>query len=206
MERSEALAKLKEISGEEFNLHDLAKKFEIVPVRDGKQNKGWAGQVMERHLGLPINSSQSPNFGSWELKSVPAKYRGTELRFKETMAITMIDPWQVERTPFEQSHLLTKLQKFVCVVRVVGNHALEPTYIHSVHKIDLDDETYQIVKEDYELVRRTIAEKGFEFLSGKMGQLIQPRTKGPGHGSISRAFYARPAFLTRVIDLKSVTP
>jgi len=36
-----------------------------------KKNKGWAGHVLERYLGLPINSAQSPNFGSWELKIVP---------------------------------------------------------------------------------------------------------------------------------------
>lgn len=201
MERAEALLMLKEITGEAFNLHDLALAFQIVPVREGKQNKGWAGQVMERHLGLPINSAQSPNFGSWELKSVPAIYRGGRLCFKETMAITMIDPWQVQRTPFEQSHLLSKLQKFVCVVRVVGSHVLEHTYVHSVHEIDLDDETYEIVRQDYEMIRKVITEEGFEKLSGKMGTLIQPRTKGRGHGSISRAFYARPAFLNRVMTL-----
>lgn len=201
MERWEALAKLKEITGENYNLHDLASAFQIVPVREGKQNKGWAGQVMERHLGLPINSAQSPNFGSWELKSVSARFKGEQLCFKETMAITMIDPWQVQRTPFEQSHLLAKIQKFVCVVRVVGAHALDHSYIHSVHEIDLDEETYNIVKSDYELIRSTIASDGFEKLSGKMGQLIQPRTKGKGHGSISRAFYARPAFLNRVMKL-----
>lgn len=201
MERSEALLKLKEITGEDFNLHDLARNYQIVPVREGKQNKGWAGQVTERHLGLPINSAQSPNFGSWELKSVSARFKAGKLCFKETMAITMIDPWQVERTPFEQSHLLAKLQKFVCVVRVVGAHALDHSYIHSVHEIDLDGETFDIVKQDYELIRSTIATEGFEKLSGKMGHLIQPRTKGAGHGSISRAFYARHAFLNRVMNL-----
>ncbi len=34
-----------------------------------------------------------------------------------------------------------------------------------------------------------------------MGVLVQPRTKGPGHGSISRAFYARPTFVAHIISL-----
>ncbi len=60
----------------------------------GSINKGWAGHVCERYLGIPINSSQSPNFGSWELKSIPLKISRTgELKFKETMAITMIDAY-----------------------------------------------------------------------------------------------------------------
>lgn len=202
MERSEALVRLTEIVGEKFNLHDLAMQFGIVPILNGKQNKGWAGQVVERHLGLPINSAQSPNFGSWELKSVPIKFARGTLVYKETMAVTMIDPWQVERTPFVKSHLLQKLQKFVCVLRIVGKDASSPCHIHSIHEIDLDDDTYKIVEDDYETIREHIRAKGFSTLSGRMGQLIQPRTKGPGHGSISRAFYARKAFLNRVMPLR----
>ena len=45
------------------------------------------------------------------------------------------------------------------------------------------------------------SKRGFEKLTGKMGKFIQPRTKGPGHGSISRAFYARTLFLSKFIKL-----
>jgi hypothetical protein len=51
------------------------------------------------------------------------------------------------------------------------------------------------------LVRKTIIDKGFDALSGKMGKFVQPRTKGAGHGSTSRAFYARVPFLKKVILL-----
>lgn len=37
-------------------------------------------------------------------------------------------------------------------------------------------------------------------LTGKMGVLVQPRTKGKGHGSTSRAFYARTGFVTHIIE------
>ena len=84
-----------------------------------KKNKGWAGHVLERHLDLPIHSAQAPNFGSWELKTVPLKYlQNRELRIKETMAVTMIDPYNVERTDFEDSHLLIKLRKMVVAARI----------------------------------------------------------------------------------------
>ncbi len=90
MERTETcLTKLPDLVGKE--LHDLAKKYGVTVYRDGKVNKGWAGRIFERHLQLPINSAQSPNFGSWELKSIQLKYKKNgELTFKETMAITMI--------------------------------------------------------------------------------------------------------------------
>ena len=70
----------------------------------------------------------------------------------------------------------------------------------TVYEFDLNDiEIYNQIKADYNLVRRTIVEKGFSALTGSMGVYIQPRTKGPGHGSISRAFYARTSFLKKII-------
>jgi hypothetical protein len=48
-------------------------------------------------------------------------------------------------------------------------------------------------------VRETINSQGFEALTGRMGVFIQPRTKGAGHGSTSRAFYARVPFLKKII-------
>ncbi len=205
MERTDALERLSILEGK--NLHELARELQVnVFGPSGKVNKGWAGHTFERFLGLPINSAQSPNFGSWELKVVPLKtLQNGKIAPKETMAVTMIDPYQVSRTPFETSHLLAKLQKAVIVARTVGATVHEPSYVFDVQAIDLgeDEELYDIVKADYELVRDCLNDRsrGFEALTGSMGTFIQPRTKGAGHGSTSRAFYARTQFLSRVFAL-----
>lgn len=198
MERNLAIKKLKELEGQ--NLHDMAKKYDVTVEKDGRQNKGWAGHVCERHLGLPINSAQSPNFGSWELKSFPVIYRNNQVVIKETMAVTMIDPRNVLETPFIESHLLSKLQKAVLVVRQVGENFLEPSYVHAVIPFDLSQEKLRIIEGDYEEIREIIRLKGFDQLTGRMGEFIQPRTKGAGHGSKSRAFYARKDFLRAALD------
>jgi len=202
MKRNEAYQKLQRLKGRE--LHQLACEFGVTVYRNGKVNKGWAGHVFERYLELPINSAQSPNFGSWELKSIPLKYKKNgALTFKETMAITMIDPVNICQKNFEESHLLAKLKKAIVVARIVGDTVDDESYVHSVVKFDLEGDLYEYVKNDYNHVKETLMDpdKGFNHLTGKMGIYIQPRTKGAGHGSTSRAFYARPTFLKQFIDI-----
>ena len=63
---------------------------------------------------------------------------------------------------------------------------------------------WQQIKEDYELVQNTIRTKGFEELTGKMGKFIQPRTKGTGHGSTTRAFYARISFVETILGVREI--
>jgi DNA mismatch repair protein MutH len=122
------------------------------------------------------------------------------LRVKETMAITMIDPVNVAAKAFEESHLLAKLRKIVVVARIFDCQEETSSILHSVAQFDLgDSETYRQVKADYENVRETIIRDGFSSLTGAMGVLVQPRTKGPGHGSVSRAFYARASFVARIL-------
>ena len=203
MEREEAIEKLTKLVGGP-DLHKLAAKYGVtVCTPKGTVNKGWAGHVMERHLGLPLNSSRSPNFGSWELKCIPIhRLKSGRLSIKETMAITMIDTYNVERTPFCQSHLLVKLKKLIIVARIVGEDYSKPSFVYSVTPVDMTDEIYRLVEADYNEVRNSIKECGGTRLTGKMGKYIQPRTKGAGNGSDTRAFYARPAFLKLFIDLE----
>jgi hypothetical protein len=76
--------------------------------------------------------------------------------------------------------------------------------VHSVGTFDLEDpKIYAQVKADYNLVRDALLTKGFNSLTGAMGKLVQPRTKGAGHGSTSRAFYARTQFVAHILGLKA---
>lgn len=201
MERQEALKRISRLKGQD--LRPLADSLGVTVKKDGKPNKGWAGHVIERYLGLPLNSAQSPNFGSWELKVVPLRFRKDGiLTIKETMAITMIDPYEITAKEFEDSHLHNKLQKILIVSRIFENKEETSAILHNVVEFDLDDpEIYKQVKADYNLVRDTIKTKGFSALTGRMGVLVQPRTKGPGHGSVSRAFYARTGFVKKLLGI-----
>lgn len=203
MNRSEAIRRLQRLKGKV--LQDLAQEVGVyVRGPSGRVNKGWAGHAVERYLGLPLNSFQSPDFGFWELKTVSLKYlKNNQLVFKETMAITMIDPDHVASNPFEESHLKMKLDKVVVMTRVVGEDVDAPSVFHSAFTLDLKGPIYDVVKEDYNEVRNCLndSNRGFNALTGNMGTYVQPRTKGRGHGSTSRAFYARKEFLKCYTDI-----
>src|SRR5439155_3485612 len=115
---------------------------------------------------------------------------------------TMIDPVEVAAKEFPDSHLFLKLQRMVVVARVFEGVAEKRSLCHLVAEFDLgDQDLYQQIKADYDLVRSVIRTKGFHSLSGSMGVLVQPRTKGPGHGSTSRAFYARSRLVVRILGI-----
>ncbi|HTV43128.1 MAG TPA: MvaI/BcnI family restriction endonuclease [Candidatus Sulfotelmatobacter sp.] len=202
MEREQAYLCLKRLEG--ADLRPMADKHQVTVWLNGKLNKGWCGHVLERYLGLPINSSQSPNFGSWELKLVSLKkLRSGIVAVKETMAITMIDPVNVAAKPFEESHLLAKLKKAIVCARLFEDHQELRSCLVKVTTFDLGNQhIYKTIRDDYELVRETISKKGFQSLSGAMGTYVQPRTKGPGHGSTSRAFYARKILVSKILGME----
>jgi len=122
------------------------------------------------------------------------------------MAITMIDPVNVSQKEFEESHLLAKLKKMVVCARMFESKEEKASVLVRVSTFDLDNPTtYQQIKADYADVRRTIKLNGFDALTGRMGVFVQPRTKGAGHGSTSRAFYARKIFVSHTLGLPAKT-
>lgn len=127
---------------------------------------------------------------------------GGAIKVKETMAITMIDPAEVIAREFEDSHLHEKLRRTLVAARLFESRQELRSELLSAGVFDLDrPDIFAQVRKDYELVRRTIREQGFGALSGRMGALVQPRTKGPGHGSTSRAFYARTGFVAHILGM-----
>ena len=180
----------------------MAEEFRVTVWKNNRKNKGWAGDVIERYLGLPANSRQAPDFGDWELKVVSLKRRGGRLAVKETMAITMIQPSNVIATPFEHSHLLDKLQRMVVGAREWVDEQETRSPFVSASGFDLSDgELFRQVQADYEAIRAALKQRGLRGLTGSLGRLVQARTKGAGNGSDTRAFYAREKFVAKIVGL-----
>jgi DNA mismatch repair protein MutH len=202
--RAEALRLIRLLSGKD--LRPLADKYGVAVWKNGHKNKGWAGQVIEQYLGLPQNSLQAPDFGSWELKVVPlARAADDTLHVKESMAITMIEPAEVLANRFEDSHLYDKLRSLIVVARIFENIQDTSSRLHSAAEFDLDNPAIRKqVESDYEAIREVIRTRGFEALTGDTGKYVQARTKGRGHGSTSRAFYARTLFVAHILNLQKL--
>ena len=209
--RAKAIENLKKYIGQDLAL--LAPQFSINPFKDNKQNKGWKGLVLERLAGLNTNVSKAPNGLTYELKSVAFNYKGKKLVPKETMAITMINPGELKTHLFFESHVWAKLKTMIfCAVEWSGSNAKESKLL-SVASLDFaeDDQLIREVKTDYEYIRQKLITKGFEALTGKDGKWIQARTKGlgginPNTGKrrpITRAFYARREFVTKIFEIAS---
>src|SRR4030043_2104565 len=113
--RAIAIKNLKKYIGQD--LRKLALEHGITTYETGKQNKGWKGLVLERLAGLETNVSKAPNGLSYELKSVSFYNVKDKLVPKETMAITMINPEELMKYDFFQSHCWSKLKSIIfCAV------------------------------------------------------------------------------------------
>ena len=185
------------------DLATLAKKFGITTFIDGKQNKGWKGHTLERLAGLANDNKQAPNGLGFELKSVSFREVKGVLVPKETMAITMLSPEKLIETSFFESHCWEKLKSLVfCACLWHGKHN-EKSELLSVQSFDFIESNTLIaeIEADYEFIRQKLIDKGFSSLTGKDGKWIQARTKGAGHGSTSRAFYARKGLIKEIIKI-----
>lgn len=201
--RATAINNLKKHIGQD--LRELALEYKITTYETGKQNKGWKGLILERLAGLETNVSKAPNGLTYELKSVSFHYVKNALVPKETMAITMINSKELKSHSFFESHCWAKLKTIVfCAVMWHGKNS-EKAELLKVTSLDFSetDELIQEIKADYDFIRHKLITKGFKSLTGKDGKWIQARTKGTGHGSTSRAFYARTGLVKKIFEISS---
>lgn len=196
-----AIRNLEKFIGQD--LSELARKFGITTYKEGKQNKGWKGLTLEHLAGLGNDNKQAPNGLGFELKSTAFYQVKGEWRAKETFAITMINPTVLIATPFFKSHCWEKLKSLIyCAVSWNSKHN-EKSELLKVQSFDFveSDTLIQEIQADYEFIRNKLKTQGFSALTGKDGKWIQARTKGAGHGSTSRAFYARKELIKEIIKL-----
>lgn len=201
LNRSEAIEILSPFVGRD--LRPIAQEYGVTVFKDGKLDKGWAGQTCERILGIGRNCSPVPDGNGFELKAIPLRWKNGRWATKETMAIGMINAVKLVETPFDQSSMWAKLEKLLICAREFVSQDEPRARLLRIASFDfVEPDLIAQICADYETARTVVRTSGFVSLSGKLGVYVQPRTKGPGHGSISRAFYMRTSLLAKVLNLE----
>jgi hypothetical protein len=163
-------------------------------------NKGKPGLHLEDLLEIP-HTSNPLDCEDGEVKIVPLKKlkKGTIVP-KETIAITMLSKDDLSANTFESSKCCAKMNRMMVVPYMREGDIiryLTPCIVD--RKATEFAEFYATAAADYAAIRSRFLESGI--LESKTGTLLQNRTKGAGHGTTSRAFYLRPAFVKRYIPI-----
>lgn len=168
------------------------------------KNKGLPGSFLEELLGIP-HTSNCLDCSDGELKVFPVKrLKNGTLVPKETIAVTMLSTEELRLHEFKASRCCKKLSKMLVVPYLRTGDVirfLTPRLIDSTATEYSD--VYAILETDYNEIRKGYL-KG-DGLQSSVGTLLQNRTKGAGHGSTSRAFYLRLAFMKRCVPLTLLT-
>jgi len=163
-------------------------------------NKGATGLLLETITGIP-HSSNPLDCVDGELKVFPVKTlkNGTRVP-KETIAITMLNKDQLKTAAYSDSGVCKKLQRTLYVPYERSGDTIQylaPTFIDMT--LPQYAEISAAIQADYETIQQKYLADGT--LSSTDGVYLQNRTKGPGNGSTSRAFYLRTEFAKRYVPL-----
>ena len=161
-------------------------------------NKGAAGLLLETINGV-AHGPAALDCSDGELKTYPIKTNRHDAKVpKETMAVCMLSEDDLRNNEFENSRPGKKMSTMLIVpYERKGDKVIygEPyTFRLSDHP-----ELAATLKSDYDAIRARFL--GNEGLSSRTGILLQNRTKGKGHGSTTRAFYLRKAFMCKVMPI-----
>lgn len=200
-------------------LHKFAQDLGVtVKTPEGKINKGWIGQTLDRLIQTPAVNSQLPDGADFELKSVHGVIRAETGNWepKETMAITMLSPENIIHESFETSAVWHKLSRLILVGHVYEDDSREVAKVVRVCPVDVSDpELIFEIKKYWELIHNTVISGKISSYSSKGTSkgFLQLRTKGAGGNrgrSVcpktgvafnSRAFYATKPFLRYVFGV-----
>ena len=163
-------------------------------------NKGLPGYFLEDLLGIP-HTPNCLDCSDGELKIIPVKkLKNGSLVPKESMAITMLSKDELKACEFTSSKCYKKMSKMLIVPYYrSGDNIRFMTPVILDKDSDKYSEMYKILEADYNEIKKRYIEDGI--LQSKTGKFLQNRTKGIGHGSVSRAFYLRPSFIKSYVSL-----
>lgn len=200
------------------DLADLADQLGLpVPAMAAgpERTKGWAGQIIERELGVETNGASGPDFARLgiELKTVPVD---EDLRPRESTAVCQIDPVEIAGESWETSTVRQKLARvlFVALQVPAGARSVGERRVSAVRLWEPSPDQELSLRADFDLFVREYFRRGrVSAITGHLGVVMQVRPKGKNAadqrdgydetGAATRVgkcgFYLRPAFVRSIL-------
>jgi len=202
-------------------LGELADQLGIPAPLGAVRTKGWAGQVIERELGVETSGAAGPDFREMaiELKTVPVDARLVPL---ESTAVCQIDPIAIAGESWATSYARHKLARVLFVAlatdrgRAVGDRRVAAVRLWSPNRAE-----EALLRADFELFVRDYFRRGrVGAITGHLGQVMQVRPKGKnaadlrdGYDEQGRpirvgkcGFYLRPTFVAAILRASGPEP
>jgi DNA mismatch repair protein MutH len=160
--------------------------------------KGAVGRIYEGAFGIPANSIAGPDFpgAGIELKSVPILLVGGEARAKERISISMIDFAALPTQTWETAVVRKKLDHMLMIF--YGWEPLQPIARFKTLAAGIwtpDESSLKTIRADWERIRALAASGKRDQVSESLSSILGAATKGPGHGSRSRAWSLKQPFV-----------
>ncbi|CAM4002789.1 DNA mismatch repair endonuclease MutH [Vibrio neonatus] len=184
----ELLNRAQSLAGYSFS--ELAEEAGIAVPKDLRRDKGWVGQLIERHLGAEAGSRPEQDFAHLgiELKTIPLSYTGKPL---ESTFVCVAPLTGIHGLTWQQSHIRQKLSK-VLWVPVEGERELPLGERHvGFPKLWTPTPIQEdLLREDWEELMEMIATGRINEISAKHGQVMQIRPKAANSRALTDAYGA----------------
>jgi DNA mismatch repair protein MutH len=193
---------------------ELAQEIDIPVPNDLRREKGWVGQLIERHLGAQAGSRPEQDFPHLgiELKTIPVDYSGQPL---ETTFVCVAPLVGLQGLTWESSHVKNKLSK-VLWVPVLGEREVplgERVVGHPILWVPTHDQN-QSLKQDWEEILDLIVLGKVQTISARIGEVMQLRPKAANGKALTdaygesgtriktrpRGFYLRKNFTAQILQ------
>ncbi|WP_261816733.1 DNA mismatch repair endonuclease MutH [Vibrio gallicus] len=173
-----------------FTLGELAQQLDITPPDDLRRDKGWVGQLIERHLGAQAGSRPEQDFIHLgiELKTIPLSHTGTPL---ESTFVSVAPLTGITGLRWEESHIRQKLSR-VLWIPVEGEREIPVQDRHVGMPVLWSPTTQQeqLIRNDWEELMEMIALGRIHEINARYGEVLQIRPKAANSRALTDAFGA----------------
>jgi len=168
------------------------------------QTKGRVGRIYESAFDIPPNSVAGPDFpgAGIELKSVPVLLTPGSAKAKERISVGMIDFDRLATEEWATAAVRKKIERMLVIF-----YAWEPLRpIASFRTLvagiwEPDESTLAGIRSDWDLIAGLVRSGRRDDVSESLTTMLGAATKGPGHGSRSRAWSLKQPFVTWLYEV-----